>query len=377
MLLGGLLAVLVGLLIGVLTTLAGVRPVRFARHHARCKSWPYVSVLVPAYNEEKVITRCLDSILEQDYPHFEVIVIAGGEDRTFELAQQYLKRGVAVIPQPRRGKAYALNLGLAKAQGEVIVTVDADCRLPKEWLKQVVAPLVIDPDVAAVGGWSRPTNPKGILVACLYAREAYESVIRQRELVVLPGFGSAYRASALKEVGGFNERVYMLIDYEVQQRLAARGFRFLRSLDAVLYREYARRLRDYVKQQLRWVRGMFRHSLRYERLPFLTRIRIGVRPLVYTLVLIAPLALLIPAAGFLWIKLLWMWGSLLYIGYALGKMVGAMFAVSKVLGDRWLLNYLWGAVLCIFINMGIYITAFFQEIVGWRERVTFDVEHLG
>lgn len=367
-----LLAVLGGLVIGLIVAITRVRSVKLRQKPPKLATWPYVTVLLPAYNEEKVIARCLESILEQEYPHFEVVVIAGGEDRTFEIAQQYAGEQVRVIRQPRRGKAYALNLGLKEARGEVVVTVDADCLFPKEWLKKIVAPLVLEPDLSAVGGWSRPTNPRGVLVACQYAQEVYETVLQQKTPVILPGFASAFRACALREVGGFNERVYMLIDYEMQLRLAQKGFKFARNVDAFLYREFASYLRDYVRQQLRWVRGMLRLSLKYKPVPFSAKLRAVVRPVVYIAICAAPLAILVPTIGSLWVG-----ASLAYLSFVLGKQWGRMFKVSQLLGDKWLLRYIGGALAYIVINLGVHIAAFLQELVGWKERVTFDVRHFG
>jgi hypothetical protein len=84
---------------------------------------PSVSVLIPAYNEEKVLSRTIETVVEASYPDKEIIVIDDGStDRTYQIAQGFSHRGVKIIRRPNGGKASALNHGLLFARGEIIVT---------------------------------------------------------------------------------------------------------------------------------------------------------------------------------------------------------------------------------------------------------------
>ena len=95
---------------------------------------PWVSIIVPSYNEERVIERSIRSLLNQQYRNFEIIVIDDGStDDTSKVAQKlegnYGRTDVRVIRQPNRGKAAALNMGISVARGEFVLCVDADSNL--------------------------------------------------------------------------------------------------------------------------------------------------------------------------------------------------------------------------------------------------------
>ncbi len=111
-----------------------------------------VSVVVPAYNEERYLGRCLAALARQTYPadRFEVIVVDNGStDATAELARRY---GVRVIAEPRKGVAYARQTGFEAARGEVIASTDADTVVPPFWVSRIAAHFWADPVLGAVYG---------------------------------------------------------------------------------------------------------------------------------------------------------------------------------------------------------------------------------
>ena len=88
---------------------------------------PRVSIIVPAYNEEKVVARTIETLVEADYPNKEIIIVDdGSQDNTYEVASRFASRTLKVIRRPNGGKFAALNTGIAVCTGEIIVTVDAD-----------------------------------------------------------------------------------------------------------------------------------------------------------------------------------------------------------------------------------------------------------
>lgn len=95
-----------------------------------------VSIVIPALNEERYITHCLESIIIQNYSIFEIIVVANGcDDKTAEVAKRYTNK---VIETKKKGISYARNLGAEYSNGEIIVFVDADCILNNDVLSNVV-----------------------------------------------------------------------------------------------------------------------------------------------------------------------------------------------------------------------------------------------
>lgn len=104
------------------------------------KDNPLVSVIIPAFNEEKGIEKCLKTILDQTYKNTEVIVVDdGSDDNTLEIIK---RRKVILLKQPHLGPAKARNLGARLAKGEILVFIDADMAFDKKFIEDLVAPVV-------------------------------------------------------------------------------------------------------------------------------------------------------------------------------------------------------------------------------------------
>ncbi len=121
---------------------------------------PHVSVIIPARNEERVIAACLDSVLANDYPRdrLEVIVIDDAStDKTAAAVQSFVYGGTVrliqvddVVKREAAHKKHALARGVAEAAGEIILTTDADCRVPPTWIQAMIG--AFDHDVGMVSG---------------------------------------------------------------------------------------------------------------------------------------------------------------------------------------------------------------------------------
>ncbi len=154
------------------------------------KQNPSITIIISAYNEEKVIAHTLRNKLSLDYPQAltEVIVVSDGStDRTDIIVGEFAREGVRLIRQePRQGKTSALNLAVAEAKGEIILFSDAN----SQWHPNAISMLVrnfADPEVGYVTGKMIYTNPDGSLVGdgCT-AYMKYENLLREYE----SGFGS-------------------------------------------------------------------------------------------------------------------------------------------------------------------------------------------
>lgn len=100
---------------------------------------PRISIIVPAYNEEKLVARTIETLLEAEYPNKEIIVVDdGSKDNTYGIASEFASRGVKVVKRPNGGKFAALNTGIALASGEIIITVDADSMIARAALTEIV-----------------------------------------------------------------------------------------------------------------------------------------------------------------------------------------------------------------------------------------------
>jgi len=196
------------------------------------KKLPKVSVIIPAYNEEENIGRCLKSALRQDYKNLEIIVIDdSSSDRTSEIVKS-LK--VKIIKNKKNlGLAKSLNKGIKSSNGDIVITLHADCELvEKKWISKIIKSFK-DPLVAGVTG-----NPIFYLdkrlslfdKVNLYFAGAYASIksnkTANRDL--LNNKCDAYRKEFLKEVKYFSERFKTSgEDIDLTSKLRKRGYKLL------------------------------------------------------------------------------------------------------------------------------------------------------
>ncbi len=237
---------------------------------------PSMSVLIPAFNEEKVLARTIETVIESTYPDKEIIVIDdGSSDRTHQIARSYSDRGVTVIHRPNGGKAVALNHGMLFASGEIIVIVDADSQICKNTLVELVRPFR-DPEVAAVAGNIKVLNRKNILTKC-QALEYISSInIARRALdifgsvAVVPGALGAYRREAMESSGMYDPDT-LVEDFDVTIKALKSGKVVQSSSSAISYTEAPETVREFIKQRLRWYRGNFQAMWKHHDAAFNAR----------------------------------------------------------------------------------------------------------
>ncbi len=232
-----------------------------------------VSVIVPCYNEEAVIEKSLKSLINQTYPFIEIIVVDdGSEDRTLSIAKSmeyvYEYKSLKVYTKKNEGKAKALNYGIKKAKGELILCVDADSKLETNAVELMVQHFK-DPSIAAVAGSVYISNQDNLWTK-LQALEYIEGLNMVRnaqafwKLVnIIPGPIGMFRKSALLEVGGYEDDTFAE-DCDLTLRLIAKGYKIDFELDALSYTEAPENLLDLLKQRYRWTRGILQ-SIRKHR----------------------------------------------------------------------------------------------------------------
>ncbi len=223
---------------------------------------PLVSVVVPAYNEEKVISRTIDSLLKSQYPNFEIVVVDDGStDRTFETVKAQFGDldNVSVYTKENGGKAEALNFGWRKAQGEVVIALDADTLFSTETLA-ALAHRFADPTIGAVAGNAKVGNRINIVTkwqALEYVtsqnfdRRAFASL---NCITVVPGSVGAWRRSVLEETGGFSPDT-LAEDQDLTIQVRKLGYRIGYEENAIGLTEAPDSLRNLAKQRFRWSFG--------------------------------------------------------------------------------------------------------------------------
>jgi poly-beta-1,6-N-acetyl-D-glucosamine synthase len=234
--------------------------------------YPFVTIIVPAYNEGKMIVSSVRSLMEMDYPHFEVLVVDdGSSDDTFERAQSLIavfgETRLRVLSQANGGKATALNTGIAAARGEIVLCMDGDSLLEPQTLREAVKHFA-DPTVGAVAGNVKVANRLNALTR-LQALEYIEglSLVRTahaffRRVVVIPGPIGLFRKRIILEVGGYLRDTFAE-DCELTLRIMAAGWKVKYESRAVAWTEAPETLDSLFKQRYRWSRGILQAVLKH------------------------------------------------------------------------------------------------------------------
>jgi glycosyltransferase involved in cell wall biosynthesis len=180
------------------------------------------SIIVPAYMEEGYIGKCLLSIISQQYKRteFEIIVSdANSTDRTADIAHQYSD---IVVVEDRKGIAYGRNCGAKKACGEILIFIDADAVLEKDFLKHCHQEFS-DPDIIGMTGIAKPSDGgilQRLVYRCTYGMVRFFNLLG---LSLFPGICIAYRNTAFTDIGGFREDFGIVEDLDLSRRISRLG----------------------------------------------------------------------------------------------------------------------------------------------------------
>jgi peptidoglycan-N-acetylglucosamine deacetylase len=224
---------------------------------------PYVSIVVPAYREESVVSFTIHTLLASDYEgEFEIIMVDDGSpDRTFDLAKETFKNypQVKVYQKPNGGKASALNYGIEKAKGEIVIALDADTIFPKDAIRLLIRHFE-NPKVGAVAGNAKVGNRINLVTRW----QALEYVISQNLdrrafalfncITVVPGAIGAWRKSDVLTAGGFSTDT-LAEDQDLTIGIRKMGQIIAYEEKALCYTEAPDTLATLAKQRFRWAFG--------------------------------------------------------------------------------------------------------------------------
>lgn len=222
---------------------------------------PLVSLIVPAYNEAKVISKTINSLLQLSYEPKEIIIIDdGSKDDTLKEAQKIAKKApIRVISKPNGGKWSALNKGIEEAKGEIVVCIDADTTLEKNAIEPLL-PYFDNSKVAAVAGNIKVGNRRSSLTKLQALEYILEINLQRRSestisrITVVPGPLGAFRKSILEEVGMYSGDTFAE-DADLTLNIVKAGYKIKFEKKAIGYTEAPTTLLDLGKQRYRWYRG--------------------------------------------------------------------------------------------------------------------------
>lgn len=214
---------------------------------ATSKSSPYFSIVIPAYNEEEHIASCLQAIFDSDYDstEYEVIVVDNGSmDRTYEIAHNFRKAKVFQLLDGNVGAVR--NYGAKKARGEILVFIDADCLIDKNWLNRAEKLVKKYPNCAYGGGAKLPRNATWIERSWLLQNKGLPTLPKH-----LIGASMVMSSKLFFSLDGFNDTVSSGEDTELHNRLVIKGVPVqIDNILSVTHLGNAKTLKQFVVRQI-------------------------------------------------------------------------------------------------------------------------------
>ena len=227
---------------------------------------PSVAVLIPAYNEEKVIERTVRSVLESDYPNLRAIVIDdGSKDRTADVTREAFQKEIAdgrvtVLTKPNSGKADALNYALEYVTEELFVGIDADTIIAPDAISRLV-PHFRDARVAAMAGNAKVGNRVNLwtrwqaleyITSQNFERRALNTL---NAVSVVPGAIGAWRTADVRAAGGYHHDT-VAEDADLTMALLQAGYRVNYEDRSLAYTEAPTTANGLMRQRFRWSFGI-------------------------------------------------------------------------------------------------------------------------
>lgn len=257
---------------------------------------PFVSILIPAYNEGDVIGKTISTVLKSNYENFEVIVINDGStDNTCEIVDKFVHSNPKIVRQiikTNGGKYSALNLGLQEAKSEYVVTIDADTIILPDTLGYLMLPFR-DEEIDAVCGNVQVGNVKNILTGFQtveyittqnYDRRAFDSL---NCIGVVPGATGAWKKSKVIEVGGYSGET-LTEDADLTLTMLEHGARIVYMPYAKSITEAPETVKALSRQRFRWSYGTLQTLYKHRKSFFKGSLGLVALPNIFIFQLVFP-----------------------------------------------------------------------------------------
>jgi cellulose synthase/poly-beta-1,6-N-acetylglucosamine synthase-like glycosyltransferase len=240
---------------------------------------PFVSIIVPVFNEGKVLNRSLQSLLNLNYQSYEIIIVNDGStDNTKEIAESFVgyRRGkfnpikITLINKENGGKSTALNAGIKYSDADFVLCMDGDSQLSPDSLKLAVRHFK-DEKIGAVAGNVKVMNRKKFLTD-LQALEYIEGLNLARSaqsyiraVNIIPGPIGLFRRNAIIQSGYYSSDTFAE-DADLTLKILANGWKIYYEPKAVSFTEAPSSFQQLLKQRYRWTRGIIQSIRKHKKL---------------------------------------------------------------------------------------------------------------
>jgi glycosyltransferase involved in cell wall biosynthesis len=215
-----------------------------------------ISVVIPAHNEGKNISNCLNGLMRQTFArdNYEIIVVDDGStDNTPDIVDSF--PGVRLIRQKNQGPAVARNMGAQEARGDIVLFTDADCIPFDNWIEEMVKPFGQNSEIIAVKG-AYETRQKELMARFVQVEyeDKYDKMKKQVYIDFIDTYAAGFRRNDFLQANGFNKEfpVACAEDIELSYRLANSGHKMVFNPQARVIHLHPNSLMDYAKKKYKF-----------------------------------------------------------------------------------------------------------------------------
>ncbi|MFQ3675166.1 MAG: glycosyltransferase [Endomicrobiia bacterium] len=221
---------------------------------------PLISIIIPVFNVEKTIEKCLQSIFELNYPNYEVIIINDGStDNTGKILVKYSDK-LKILETLGIGPSAARNIALKEAKGEYIALTDGDCIVDKEWLNKLLEGFLVDKKIVGVGGTQVSPEDEtefGKMITNFMKSVGFIDYIKTKTAKGYftshnPSCNVMYKKEIFDKVGNFKEGLWPGEDVEFDYRITKIGYKLFFNPEAVVYHYRAENILKFIKMMFNY-----------------------------------------------------------------------------------------------------------------------------